>query len=434
LGSGLAVLLAIGPGGASAGPAPEAPEADGRALVLPAVERPATAELRACSFREPVCVHDPGRVAPRRIEPILATAERAIAGLRALGMNPPRDGGPGGSQAFDIYLASDGEAAAWPDGRRTTTTLDQVSAFALLPASLSGCARESAVVRVIAQAALLDLDAAIHEAVLALQSSHMASLLAPCTAVEAAAIDRFQRTPERALARGRRGEVSGAMLFSAYLDEEHGLGKPGAVMNSVVALASQQTAPDARYWENEPDVFDLLRRLLPPAGMSFPEAMGDFAVARAFVGSRSDGQHLSGTARFGDFGRVRFEWSVPYASLPRRLAPRVPIEATGATYLWVDLKGVARERGLLAAMEWDTSFVFHWSAVRVDAEGRELGRMKAGGVFGHHEAQLTIEQLDGAAGLILVGTNLGSDDRSRAYDPDRGGPGEAGYELTLHPR
>ena len=34
-------------------------------------------------------------------------------------------------------------------------------------------------------------------------------------------------------------------------------------------------------------------------------------------GSRSDGMHMTGTERFGDFGRVRFEWAIPFTSLPR---------------------------------------------------------------------------------------------------------------------
>ena len=70
--------------------------------------------------------------------------------------------------------------------------------------------------------------------------------------------------------------------------------------------------------------------------------------------------------------------------------------------------------------------------VRVDAKGRELGRLNAGGVFGKDSAQLTVETLGDAAGLLVVGTSLGDDDRQNAFDPDRV-LGESSFELTLHP-
>ena len=52
--------------------------------------------------------------------------------------------------------------------------------------------------------------------------------------------------------------------------------------------------------------------------------MVDFAVARAFVGARDDGQHLPGLSWSSGFGRVRFDWVVPFSSLPRRVAIKPP--------------------------------------------------------------------------------------------------------------
>jgi len=81
-------------------------------------------------------------------------------------------------------------------------------------------------------------------------------------------------------------------------------------------------------------------------------------IARAFVGTRSDAMHLTGTERFGDFGRVRFEWSIPFTSLPRRLAPTRPIDPTGATYVWIDLRSAPAGARLAFRMEWEAPVLF----------------------------------------------------------------------------
>jgi hypothetical protein len=224
------------------------------------------------------------------------------------------------------------------------------------------------------------------------------------------------------------------MLLSAYLDATFGVGMPAAVMTGLIATSGQRTPPKATHWTNEPDIFDALRNVLPTRGKQLGEMLVDFAVSRAFVGSRSDGAHLPDTERFGDLGRVRFEWSVPYESLPRRLGPLRPVQPTGATYLWLDLSKAKPASGVLFIAEWEESFVFQWSLVRVDGGGREIGRANVGGVFGQNLVQLTINDLGEAAGLLIVGTSLGHDDRSHPFDPDDGTPRAAAYEVTLHAR
>ncbi len=427
-------------GGAARGdeqrwPTPERP-------VSAIVERPAKTQLLACSFRESVCVHA-DRAAFRSLDSAAVTetlrvAEHALQALRALGLPGPRDDGDlGGNHAFDLYLLKTAStASSYADPRLTTTSVDQTSAFAILPADPPGprCAAASGLTRALAQGVLLGLDAAQHSGTLALHSSYLASLISPCHPLEAAAIDRFQRTPELALTVGHPDRFEGTMLLSSYLDATYGVGKPGAVMSGLIATSTQHTPAVATHWRNEPDIFDALREVLPRRGEQFGDLLTDFAVARAFVGSRSDGAHLPDTERFGDLGRVRFEWSVGYDSLPRRVGPLRPVQPTGATYLWLDLAKAEPHSGVLFVAEWEESFVFQWCLVRVDAEGREIGRSTIGGVFGKHLAQQTINDLGDAAGLLIVGTSLGNDDRSNPFDPDVGPPREAAYEVTLHAR
>ncbi|HZO16580.1 MAG TPA: hypothetical protein VFB62_25065, partial [Polyangiaceae bacterium] len=254
LGSALlwALFLTVPDALAAGAPALDSPERP----VIPALARPA-GELRACSFREPVCVHTVGKVDPGGVMPALAALERAVRGLRALDLEPPRDGGAGGSQAFDLYLTTDPAlgGAAWSEPRLYARGFDRANAFGI--ATLErGCRLDSEMARIVAQAALLRLDGGLEDGTLAMQSSYIARLIAPCAPIETAAIDRFQREPERALSEGKRQRFEGSMLFSAYLDEVHGKGQPGGVVNGLVAIAAQSTPAKATHWQNEPDLFD----------------------------------------------------------------------------------------------------------------------------------------------------------------------------------
>jgi hypothetical protein len=136
------------------------------------------------------------------------------------------------------------------------------------------------------------------------------------------------------------------------------------------------------------------------------------------VGSRSDGKHMVDVERFGDLGRVRFEWSVPYGSLPRRLAPAVPLDPTGMTYLWVDLADAPPGAELTFVADWELPSVLRWSLVKVDKDGVEAGRVDVAGLFGASHVERTVVKLDGLAGVMVVGVNAGSDDRGHPYDPD----------------
>jgi hypothetical protein len=168
-------------------------------------------------------------------------------------------------------------------------------------------------------------------------------------------------------------------------------------------------------------------------GSTFDTLLLEFAVARAFVGDRSDGAHLVGTERYGAAGRVRFEWTVPFGSLPRRLAPGAPIAPTGATYLWIDLGGAPLNAELTFVADWEVPAVFRWSLVKVDRRGAERGRVDIPGVFGSTHAERTVVGLDELAGIVVVGINAGSDDRSHPFDPSEQPLMPHGYTVTLSP-
>src|SRR5690606_14776628 len=101
-------------------------------------------------------------------------------------------------------------------------------------------------------------------------------------------------------------------------------------------------------------------------------------------------------------------------------------------YVWLDLSEGARG-GVRVIADWETQHVFEWSFVKVDAEGRAIATQRAGGIYGTDHADVTLSDLGEAAGLIVVATHVENDDRSRPFDPDRGPPRPASFELTLHP-
>lgn len=369
----------------------------------------------------------------RSAEGAFDAAERALDELARLGLPAPLpDGGAGGSFALDLYLERGAGAAAYPD-LPAPGAFDRASAFARIGVDGGpACATASAVTRALAQGILLGLDRAIHEGVMAMHSSYLASVVSPCPAVELAAIDAVQRRPERAITDAPRDEPSGALLFPWLLDVAYGRGAPGSVGSALLAIAAQPRPGDLLVTQNEPDWFDALREVLPPRGTSLGDLLLTHAVARAFVGSRSDGAHLPGSAWVGDFGRVRFDWSIDHRSLPRRLAPARPIAPTGSAYIWLDLREGARG-GVRIIADWETQHAFSWSFVEVDAEGKALAAHEASAIFGRDRADVTITDLGQASGLLVVGTHLGNDDRSRPFDPDRGPPRVASFELTIHP-
>ncbi|XXX76896.1 hypothetical protein WMF30_55545 [Sorangium sp. So ce134] len=407
-----------------------APPAEGRPVVSP-VQRPDERDVpqRACSFTLPVCAHAPADVPGAALLESLADLEAAMRAYDALGLpRPLPDGARGGGPSYDLYLERGPRrpARVGHDPRTIGERFDAASAFAIVAApGRGGCASASDAAYALGHAVGVRLDAGAEEGALAMTASYLAAIAAPCAAEELAAIDAFQRAPERALTGAALGALDGALLFPWYLDDAYGTGTPAQVATSLLAIAAQSTPAGAARFRGEPDTFDALRASLRSRGKDLDDLLLDFAVARAFLGSRSDGAHLSDAERFGDFGRVRFEWSLPYATLPRRVAPLRPIEPTGATYLWLDLsaESAAARPGLAAAeitlvADWELPALFRWAIVKVDRKGAEAGRVDVAGIFGSSRAQRTVVGLDGLAGLLIVGVNAGSMIRSRPFDPD----------------
>lgn len=402
------------------------------ARTIPPQPRPADAERAACAFDQAVCVHVAKGAHGAPVQRTLATARDTLAFLEGQGL--PRslpDGGRGGSMALDVYLTADGGMAdAYPELAASLGHFDRAPAYVVAAVPTDpDCGFDAAIASAITRASLHGLDAAHHTSTAAMIGRYVASFVAACPTQTLSEIDAFQRHPHRALT----ASAAGSALFAKYLDERWGAGGVGGVGFGLVATSAQRSDHDRWLLSNEPDVWDALRRVMLDRKSSLGNVLIDFAVQRAFVGDRSDGAHLSDVAWLGSLGRVGFEWAVDYASLPRRLAPLNEVEATGSSFVYVDLQGADPHAGLRLIAEWETSFVFQWAIVRLDERGIELGRKVGGGVYGADTLQLTMADVDGAHALLVVGTNLGHDDRHADFDPDAGPPRAAGHTVTLYP-
>lgn len=397
---------------------------------------------RACSFTAPVCVHTSiTAVPPWAARAVLRAAESALSAYRALGLPMPLpDAGRGGTSEYDLYLIPPTDPAGAPvaaltvaDPESDPRPTDQASAYTLFPVpSTWGCDLSFEVARHAAEALLLRADGAAERGMLAASASYLASIVAPCAAVETPAIDAFQSQPHRAITDPILGPASGALLFPMYLEENGGTGDPGHLVTSLFAIAAQKTPPSSPTWHNEPDTFDALRSSLRFRRGSLDDLLLGFAVDRAFVGDRSDGAHLWATDHHGAAGRVFFEWSVPYSTLPRRLAPARPLEPTGATYLWLDLASAPKDAEITFVADWELPAVFRWSLVKVDKTGTETGRIDVAGIFGESHAERTVILREELAGLIVAGTFTGSLDRTLPFDPDEPPFMPHSYEVTLY--
>lgn len=398
-------------------------------------ERPADSAFPevVCSLREAVCVRS-SRASDSARAAALSHAEEALFALRALGLPaPPLDGRLGGGPALDLYLdPSASGPAAFRDLSLRGGGLDRDSAFGVLAPRQAtwDCFARAGVARLVAEAMTIGMDASLGEGERALVAGYLASLVAPCPALEAAAVDAFQRRPENGLTTGERGSLHGSFLFGKYLEDVWGLGQPGHLVTSLVAIATQRS-PSGPMLENEPDVFDALRVTMRGLDKNLGDALLDFGVQRAFVGSRSDGAHLADTALYGDFGRVRFDWLIAYGTLPRRLAPLRPLSSTGMTYLWLDLAGAPGDAELTFVFEWELPCLFRWALVKVDEGGAELGRITIPGLFGATRVEQTVRDLAGVAGLVVVGVNVGDIDRTNPFDPDDAPFEPHAYEVTV---
>jgi hypothetical protein len=408
-------------GGSAAAPAPSVtrdPRLPSGARARPA-SRPTAHVSVACGLAEPVCVLHEVQLEPVLVRTYVDALEAARRQLvDVLGLPPPLpDVGLGPSPALDLYLLADAPMEVEVSSDPGPALDDRRSGFCRARPSRNEARRQA--MTCLAHVIQLGLDAAEAPFVRQAIASHVWHALGTPSPLDLDAIDTVQANPQLGLAARDVSPVGpGAALLFDYLDTRFGAGVAGRLAPALVQLSRSATPPGALRWSNEPDVFDVLRTALASSGVRFDDVMLDFAVERAFLGSRDDGQHRRELGWLGDAGRVRFDWVLPASSLPRRVAPRRPLEPLGAAYTWLVLDRVTLGKALAFRAEWEPPAAFRWALLTLASDGRVLRRFDLPYVQNASSSERSIIEYDAAKFVLIVGTNLGGIDLSHPFDPD----------------
>lgn len=372
------------------------------------------AAVRECSPRRPVCAHASSMEAlPKSAVSELEQAyELVVLGLGAPSPMPDADGG---SPALDVYLVEDvATVRVHPDPSLGRS--DRAPGFCVAPApgfDLHGA------VRCVAGAALLSLDAAETPAIRAGIAAHLGSLASGPGSSALQAIDDAQSKPNDTLfPRDARKDSDAGALFWEYLEQTYGSGRFGELSLAVLSQSRRDEASSGPRWNNEPDVFDVLRNALDNDSSRFADLVIDFAIARAFLGDRSDGTHVPGDAFLGTFGRVHFDWVIDSSSLPRNVASPAPLEPMGSSYVWLDTRALQAHSEIAASFAWEAPVRFRFAIVAIDGQGRELQRFDVPYFERGTEMDRTVLVPKDSAGLLFVSTNLGGVHVDYPFDPD----------------
>ncbi|MGO9000096.1 MAG: hypothetical protein ACLQVI_42760 [Polyangiaceae bacterium] len=426
----ISAILAFAP---DAGAVDFPPPAPAGALIAPGRLRPGATppSRRVCSLREPLCVH--GDVTPKALLGVLASAERAWeVETQALALPEP-DADPE-TAAYDLYVMR-----GVPEGtvtlagaRDPRSPVDRASAYTLFDASLAlgeSCARDTAVAESVARASLFRAAPATDEGSARAEASYFARLAVPCAMTRLGDIDAFQRSPERAIADPfASGDVAdsaadarfdrGASLFYWWIDASFSA-TPGGLPRALWALSPTTTPLGADRWNDEPDGFDVLRASFKDvisSGSRIEDLFAEFGATRALLGARENGAELPESRPLGAAIEPRIDWTIGWPATPRRLASPLPLAPTGSAYVLVSHAGAPAGARLRVEAAWEQHAAIRWTVVKLDAAGRELGRIPIAAPPRATEAQATIIDLDAAASLLVVATNVG--DPYVPFDPD----------------
>ncbi len=451
LSSGAARAEDAGPVDASSGPSSEYVPADastGR-LVLFGPVRPSP-PVRACSFHYPVCVGgQPGDEA--RVLSSLAQVERIYGAFRGPLRLPFPDGSATTGRFDLVFVDADVEGEIVLEERDVRSPLDRAIGWGKLSRRLSpGCALDVAVTKLVVRGLLLRTAPGTDEGSARAEAQAVAELLVPCAAGRAgASFATFQEHPERALVtqlaretgertsayyepaldeHTRGMQATGAALFYRWVDRGFST-EPGAVLRGLFALRASKTPWGAVRFVNEPDAFDVLGKSFADKlfeGSKLDDLLVEFALSRSRFGTVVEG---GAVAVMADVPKVRVDWDVPWPKAPRRLAPREPLEPTGSSYVMIHLEGAGQNPRLRIEADWEEHARMRVAFVKLDREGREIGRARIAAPPTAHEAQMTVADLENTAALVVVTTNLG--DPSFHFDPDDVTFEPHGYAVTL---
>jgi hypothetical protein len=373
----------------------------------------------ACSARRPVCIHPAPGVSAAQAWGALQALELAyerVVGALSL-PEPLADDGHGGSDALDWYLTADASELAVESDALRLGPLDRGAAFCLGGSDEDALLRERAATLCLGEAIARRFDPGETPAVQRAFATELWWLSGRISALDVQLVDDAQAHPELAVA--ARGATSGAAaLFFDLLESSRSSQSLGGLSASLLSSAASSTRGGALTWNDEPDVFDVLRHSLDEETSQMASLLGEYAVSRAFLGDRDDGTHPPFGEWAGAFGRARFDWVIKFSSLPRRVRAARPLDPTGIELIWVDLDEVPLGVSLGFESEWEAPVAFKWYLVSLDEHGQEMARVDVPFQERARSTQGRVVKLLGVHAVLAIGVNMGGVDLAHPFDPD----------------
>jgi hypothetical protein len=389
--------------------------------LLPATEPRPTAAAALCSFARPVCVHSSTAAAaalPGALAALELAYERVVLGLRLPA--PTNDADRGGSDALDWYLDAAGSELEVVQEPLLPGTMDEAAVFCR-GGGPSPVLRERDATLCVGEALASSLDPGESSEARRALGLELWWIVGLKTALDVQVIDDAQRNPERALARDGEpspGALGRMALLLEMLETTRSVAGPGTLVASLFSAAASRTPAAAVRFDNEPDLFDVLRHSLDEDTTRYADLLVDFALRRALSGDRDDGTRLPSLGFAGSFARADFDWVIPFSSLPRRVLSGRPIAQSGAELIWLELDDAPLGAAVGFRAEWEAPVAFQWRIVLIDAEGREVRRADVTFQERATAADARVLRLDGAKAMVIAGVNLGGVDLAHPFDPD----------------
>ncbi len=393
------------------------PEPPAGQPIPPGEPRPVSTRGRLVTRSGRVAVHGAADVGSDVIETTARIADRVSGILEGEYLFPPAapDGDRGGGPELDVYLVPQD----WPcevavDALEGWSLWDRAATFVRIRTDLRGLALERAVAEGIVGAVLLGVDARLAPAWRLAMSASIGAR-ARGLAPDEEAMDRFRHAPGRPLI-AQRDDVSarGAAMFVDYLVARHDE-RDLRFLRGLTWMTVGRTPDDAPRLIDDPDIFDVLERILRDEPGGIDRMLAEFSLARALAGTQGDTMHLSAPGRGLD-ATVEPEAIATMDHLPNWVTPVHRLEKTGTAYVRIDTRA---SRGRALNLWFHGVPLRRWAviAVRLDVSGREMGRAPNVAVI-RGEWSAVMESLDGVREVLVVIVDLGDHDLDPDVPPD----------------
>ena len=395
----------------------------------PLPEARPTSQLTLQSAQWPVSVH--GSHDAHWIEAL----DAAYAILSEQGWPlPPADGGRGETDGFDVYVVASLRARAlqgrevWPapdapvdpvrmsdayfDAPVFDAALDSGIVFSAVSENLPRDRQLGCAVQLVAEAGLYAADPAEAPALRHATGAWLAWRLTGQFGCDEDALVRQQLESRRSyVAHDDAGASGGAILIDALSQRHDGGGT--AFMRDVWTL-SRQITTDSLDMRAEPDVLRVIGQAAQLVHDPLDRVIESLSVARYFVGREGAAQSEIGLLRaLPSQARVPVFAEARWSALPRTLwMGDAGLEPWGSAYARVDVSEAPAGSTLRVWLEGEPWTEWSLVAVRLDAEGRELGRTRVPQTR-RTRGFIPVELVGGAHEVVLVVTNMPDDDDPR---------------------